>query len=356
MQAGLPDIWILTYLRPDAGSGVERFVSNLSKALADRGFNIRVLDAQRPSRFGAIVLRFRPFAAWKLGRRLNRLAAPEDLVICNGYFSWNVRRRKKIVVFHGTELGRARATADVTGRLRNFAVRTVNARLDRKSGTGGVVVAVSDSTKNELERFYRLKVEAVIPNGIDLQVYMPSKDKNQLRRTLGLPVDKFLILYAGPPDARKGFEFIMGQIQPRLQENQRLVVTVELPDNPKNVIALGRIPFDSIVNYYQACDAFLMPSYYEGCSYALAEAMACGLPSVMSNVGSATDLLTDSILSKYVMTRMDAKDYAKAITGLESSEEAKLASDAARQYAQRHFDIEDFNQRYSRLIEELASR
>jgi hypothetical protein len=39
----------------------------------------------------------------------------------------------------------------------------------------------------------------------------------------------------------------------------------------------------------------------------------------VSNVGSATDLLEDDILSRYVMTTMDAKDYAKAFATLESS-------------------------------------
>ena len=356
MQADLPDIWILTYLRPDAGSGVERFVSNLSRALTDHGFHIRVLDAQKPGRLGSFVLRFRPIAAWKVGRKLNQLAAPEDLVICNGYFSWNVNLRKKIVVFHGTELGRALATSDVTSRLRNLAVKTINARLDKKSGTGGVVVAVSETTRNELERLYRLRVEAVIPNGIDLEIYKPLKDKEHLRKTLGLPVDKFLILYAGPPDPRKGFDFIMRQLQPKLRENQCLVATVELSDHPGNVIALGRVPFDSIVNYYQVCDAFLMPSYYEGCSYAMAEALACGLPCVVSNVGSATDLLKDDVLSKYVMTKMDAEDYAKAFTSLGSAAEAGLVSNASRRFAESHFDIKDFNKRYLELIEAQASK
>jgi glycosyltransferase involved in cell wall biosynthesis len=41
----------------------------------------------------------------------------------------------------------------------------------------------------------------------------------------------------------------------------------------------------NIVPIYQSCDAFCLPSFYEGCPNVICEAMACGLPILASNVG-----------------------------------------------------------------------
>jgi glycosyltransferase involved in cell wall biosynthesis len=348
-------VWILTYMEPSRGSGVERFVSNLSAALSDGGYEVRILDATSLTSEQSIQKGVRPFMAWKLGRLLNRSANPEDIVICNGYFSWNAKVGRPIVVFHGTELGRAKATRMMSGRLRNLAVRTINARLDRKSGVGRTVVAVSAALKREIEDLYGIRVDAVIPNGIDLNMFRPAKDKQEMRRTLGLPLDKFLILYAGPPDARKGFDFLMNEVRPRLRASQRLVLTVRMEDPPDGVIPLGWKKFDEIVKCYQACDASVVPSYYEGFGYAFAEALACGIPSVVSNVGGATDLLGNDVLSRYVMTEMKAEEYVRSFTELEqSAEKAKLVSESSRRYAEKHFDIQGFNKSYVDLVNTVA--
>jgi len=356
----MPDrerVWILTYMDPSRGSGVERFVSNLSIALSDGGFQVKILDATSMISEGSIQNKVRPLMAWRLGRLLNREAGPNDIVICNGYFSWNAKVGRIVVVFHGTELGRARATRMMTGRLRNLAVRTINARLDRKSLIGRTVVAVSGSVKKEIEELYAGRVDAAIPNGIDLDKFRPGKDKAELRKSLGLPLDKFLILYVGPPDPRKGFEFLMNEVRPRLKASQRLVLTVALQNPPSNVIPLGWRKFDEIISCYQACDALVVPSYYEGFGYAFSEALACGLPSIVSRAGGASDLLQDDVLSRYVMAEMDAEAYAKCFAELEqSAERAKLVSQRSRQYAEKNLDIRDFNRRYAELVGSLARR
>jgi glycosyltransferase involved in cell wall biosynthesis len=48
---------------------------------------------------------------------------------------------------------------------------------------------------------------------------------------------------------------------------------------------------DNVHQYLQASDIFVFPSKYEGFGLSIAEAMSCGLPSVVSNVGIAVDLI-----------------------------------------------------------------
>ena len=351
-------VWILTYLPPNFGSGgVERFVMNLAAALQSAGHDVKIIDSSSGRSKGSGIGGLRPLRAWQLGEKVNKMSSDDDVIICNGYFSWNAKRRKSVVIYHGTELGRALATRSTASPLRNLAVRIVNSRLDRRAGEGRFVVTVSSITRDEVERLYGLRVDAVIPNGIDLEKFRPATDKRRLREELGLPMEKFLILYAGPPDARKGYSFLIDEVRPRLKSTQNLILTTETDSPLTGVIPVGRIGFDDISRYYQACDAFVMPSLYEGCSFALAEALACGLPSVVSSAGSAADMLADEILAKNVVTGLDSSAYVSRLTALEESvEERRLASEASRHFAERHFDIRDFNREYINLVNSLARR
>lgn len=53
------------------------------------------------------------------------------------------------------------------------------------------------------------------------------------------------------------------------------------------------IPREDMVKEYHAADLFILPSYNEGMSNALLEAMACGLPVVVTDVGGTTELVEE---------------------------------------------------------------
>jgi glycosyltransferase involved in cell wall biosynthesis len=53
---------------------------------------------------------------------------------------------------------------------------------------------------------------------------------------------------------------------------------------------LGRVPLNDLVALYNAADAFIYPSLYEGFGIPLLEAMACGCPVITSNVSSLPEV------------------------------------------------------------------
>ena len=66
----------------------------------------------------------------------------------------------------------------------------------------------------------------------------------------------------------------------------------------ERVIFAGRR--DDVAAFHSAADAFVLPSFWEGCSLALAEAVLAGLPAVVSRIGSA-----DAFAGMAGITRVD---------------------------------------------------
>jgi len=61
----------------------------------------------------------------------------------------------------------------------------------------------------------------------------------------------------------------------------------------EDIIILGTVPEDSMVNLYQAGDVFVFPSVKEGWGLVVLEAMASGLPIIASGIEPMTDYLKE---------------------------------------------------------------
>jgi len=62
-------------------------------------------------------------------------------------------------------------------------------------------------------------------------------------------------------------------------------------EKPTNVLLLGLLPQKQVLEQLDRADLFLFPSHTEGCSMALMEAMARGLPCIATDVGANADML-----------------------------------------------------------------
>lgn len=62
---------------------------------------------------------------------------------------------------------------------------------------------------------------------------------------------------------------------------------------PQNFVLTGAKPQSDIPKYLREADVFLFPSYTEGFSVSLTEAMAFGVPCIASDVGANVDMLED---------------------------------------------------------------
>lgn len=148
------------------------------------------------------------------------------------------------------------------------------------------VVAVSEYTANVTAALFRNADIVSIPNGIDTNLFCPSTQE-------GSTSGKFRLLFVGTSTYRKGFDLLI-EIMDKLGSDYWLSYTANTKPGPgviSNSTCLGRLSSIELVKAYQNCDAFIFPSRYEGFGYAVAEAMACGKPVVVSDTSALPELV-----------------------------------------------------------------
>ena len=104
-----------------------------------------------------------------------------------------------------------------------------------------------------------------------------------------------MVLFVGHVQRTKGLNEIIGVAQ-KLPDIHFVIVgpvQEELKQQiwPQNVLLTGAQSREQVREYMKKADVFLFPSYTEGFSNALAEAMASGLPVVATDVGANRDMI-----------------------------------------------------------------
>lgn len=136
----------------------------------------------------------------------------------------------------------------------------------------------------------------VIPNAIDDELFF-KEEKTIVRDKLGIQEHDFVVAFTGSFTHRKGVLRLSEAVNKL--ENVKAIYIGAGDQEPTgdNILFSGKVHHDQIVHYLNAADIFVLPTLAEGCSNAIIEAMACGLPIVSSNLKFNDDILncTNSI-------------------------------------------------------------
>ena len=111
--------------------------------------------------------------------------------------------------------------------------------------------------------------------------------------------------------------------------------TVAAWNRPQNLLLVGSLPHAEVLSEMDRADIFIFPSHSEGFSLALTEAMARGLPSVVTDVGANADMLAEGCGSVVPVGDVDAM--ANAIEGLSDSDTRKEISRRAVDKAREQY-------------------
>jgi len=110
-------------------------------------------------------------------------------------------------------------------------------------------------------------------------------------------------------------------------------------------------PVSDVVPLLHQCDVLCLPSIYEGYSNVIAEAIACGVPVLASNVSDNSLMVHDGV-NGFLFDPEDARDIANAIVRFsECTPEERAAMGArSREMAENLISPSLFAQRYENLF------
>lgn len=190
------------------------------------------------------------------------------------------------------------------------------------------VIAVSRRVKDEVVRHYGVPAEKihVVHNGVDGEAFKPDPDaRRRLRAELGLAEGDYALLFVGSGFRRKGLDYAIQAVD--RVPSARLLVAGEGRARPHSrVRMLGRR--NDVAALYAAADAFIFPTLYDPFPNATLEAMASGIPLIVSRVAGTSEIVDgDSIV---VEEPWSLDELAGAVKRLEDPELRRSMGAAAR--------------------------
>ncbi len=163
------------------------------------------------------------------------------------------------------------------------------------------VISVSSENKRKCI-VYELAKEhdiIVLPNSVDTSIFVKD-DARDIRKELGVLPNDFLISFTGAFIHRKGSARLSAAID-KLNDSRIKSIFIGAPldgDNStptcEGIVHKGRLEHDDIPQYLYASDCFCLPTLNEGCSNAIVEAVAAGLPIISSDLPFNEDILDES--------------------------------------------------------------
>jgi len=192
-----------------------------------------------------------------------------------------------------------------------------------------------------------------VPLGVDTQLFKPALTKRNTK-------PRFRALFVGSVVRRKGVHHLLRAWRELNLEDSELVIvgnkeTPEgrelLSDCKDNVKALGTVQFEHLIEAYQSADLLIHPSLAEGGCNVVHEALACGVPCVVS--ANTTSAVRDGV-EGYVVPVADVEAIKDRVAALfKSPEKRAQMAHAARQ---RAIDLswESYVDRLGRIYLELG--
>ena len=258
--------------------------------------------------------------------------------------------------------------AGPTGDCEFHRTARFGARLKQGCQKADAIIAPSQLVSQELlDAGFEQDRVRFVPNGVEVQA--SNIDKTEARLSLGdahpilqVNTGEPLVVYTGRLDKEKGLLDLIDawKIVGNIFPNGRLWLVGEGSDGRAiwdhireqqlsyQIILPGS--FDEVTDLLAAADAFVLPSYQEGMSLSLLEAMAANVPVVATDIPGNRDLIQED---KGLLCKVrDPESLATAILdALQRQGPSKQRAETAKQYVIENYSLEKMAQEHLEIIE-----
>jgi UDP-glucose:(heptosyl)LPS alpha-1,3-glucosyltransferase len=214
------------------------------------------------------------------------------------------------------------------------------------------LAAVSTHTALQLVQYFGRRDAVVVPNGVDLSLFSPASRlalRDATRQKLGYSPDDILLLLIGNDWRNKGLPTLLEAISRLNHPSLRLcVVGSDAPaaflSQVQSLHLSDRVKFfaesSEILAFYAAADIHAAPSLEDSFNLPVLEAMACGLPVLVSRLAGISEYIVDGVDGIFLQDPGDPSALAGSLSLLLQHPELRrsLGENAARKAQQFSWD------------------
>lgn len=226
-----------------------------------------------------------------------------------------------------------------------------------------VVGSISSAVRADLESMNPTARIVDIPNGVQWDDFQTGPSR-LLRERLGIADDAVLVLSVGRNHVKKGYAHgirAFARISSRFPQARYALVgreTTQLAGLVDELAMGGRVflvkqaPMTEMPHIYHSADVFFNPSLVEGFAQVNAQALACGLPCVITDAPGNRDAGDHG--GALIARSADEASMAEALAQLVGDPEARRRLGEAAHTASRRYSWRYIAEQYLAIFEELA--
>ncbi|MCF7859081.1 MAG: glycosyltransferase [Candidatus Cloacimonetes bacterium] len=246
-----------------------------------------------------------------------------------------------------------RLNDDLENRSMQSLIKKTFEKIDK-------LIVVSERLQNELlKKGYDDSKITVIPNGVDMTKFIPNKKPRQVLNQINL-------ISIGNLIENKGYRFLIKAIKLLVEKNinvklriigegilrEELQKMIEDYDLLDHVTLIGEVKHDLIFDYLDTAHMLIHPSLIESFSVVTIEALACGLPVVVTACGGPENFVNKRV--GVVVNKGDSRELASGINYVINNYD-KYDPDEICEYCRNNFSYEIIIKKISDLYREVIN-
>jgi len=221
--------------------------------------------------------------------------------------------------------------------------------------SSSLIFTLSNASKKELMSI------GISKNKIDVYKYWVDqnifniKENNNLRETLKINKDEFVVLFIGRLIEKKGVKPLLEAFDTLEKQNSKIKLVIggtgpledevqKFSDEHLNTVYIGGVKNSDISNYYNISDTLIIPSTHdEGFGRVILEALSCGKPVIGSNRGGIPEAVTKDVS---ILIDVSAQNIVDSIFEMQkkiNSFGLKRYQNICREFAVKNYSCDNIN-------------
>jgi len=331
-------------------------------------FEVEYIEEQLP-RF------IMPSFSLKFNKRIKEISKNYDLIHLSGIFDFYSvsvisMNLKFVYSTHGTFMEEAYKMMKFKKLKKDFYMKIIGKKILKKAKF--IRLLTYEEKKHFLEFYpeFEDKIK-IIPNGLDLSKFDIDLNKSNLIEKYPHLKDKKVILFLGRINWIKGFDILIPAFAKLYNEDRSfhlLIAGKDDGDGYENKVRqwVDDYKLSDVVTFagfltgkdklmaFYGSDVFVLPSYSENFGVAVAEAMACGIPIVVSDKVGVSREINQYNAGTIVKTNVD--DVYNGIKNVFSNlDKAKDKALNGRRMVHNLYDINNVADEMIKMYEEVLN-